>query len=47
MGYEGVKAIVHHQEGQTVSKHVDTGVELITQDSLKDPKIRELVDSQI
>ncbi len=47
MGYEGVKAIVHHQKGQTVPKHVDTGVQLITQDSLKDPKIRELLDSQI
>jgi len=47
MGYEGVKAIVRHQKGQTVPKEVDTGVELITQDRLKDPKVRELLDSQI
>jgi hypothetical protein len=30
-----------------VDKQVDTGVELITQDRLKDPKIQELVKSQI
>ncbi|MDI9433522.1 MAG: substrate-binding domain-containing protein [Planctomycetota bacterium] len=47
MGYEGVKAIVRHMQGQTVPKEVDTGVELITQDRLADPKVRELLDSQI
>ena len=47
MGYEGVKAIVRHQKGETVAKQVDTGVELITQDRLSDPKVRELLDSQI
>ncbi|UCD52763.1 MAG: substrate-binding domain-containing protein [Phycisphaerales bacterium] len=47
MGYEGVKAIVRHQKGETVPKEVDTGVELITQDRLSDPKVRELLNSQI
>lgn len=47
MGYEGVKAIVRHVQGQTVPKEVDTGVELITQDRLADPKVRELLGSQI
>jgi ribose transport system substrate-binding protein len=47
MGYEGVKAIVRHMQGQTVPKEVDTGVELITQDRLADPKVRELLGSQI
>jgi ribose transport system substrate-binding protein len=47
MGYEGVKAIVKQQKGETVPKEVDTGVELITQDRLSDPKVRELLDSQI
>ena len=47
MGYDGVKAIVRHQKGETVPKQVDTGVELITQDRLSDPKVRELLDSQI
>ena len=47
MGYEGVKTIIRHLEGQKVPKEVDTGVEVITQDRLSDPKIRELLDSQI
>jgi ribose transport system substrate-binding protein len=47
MGYEGVKAVIRHLKGEKVDKQVDTGVELITQDRLKDPKIQELVKSQI
>jgi ribose transport system substrate-binding protein len=47
MGYEGVKAIIRHRAGQPVPKEVDTGVELVTQERLKDAKIRELLDSQI
>jgi len=47
MGYEGVKAIVRHLKGESVPKQVDTGVELITADRLSDPKIMELLNSQI
>ena len=47
MGYEGVKAIVRHLQGEQVDKRVDTGVELITKERLSDPKIRELLESQI
>jgi ribose transport system substrate-binding protein len=47
MGYEGVKAIVRHLKGEAVPKQVDTGVELITKDRLSDPKVKELLDSQI
>lgn len=47
MGYEGVKAIVRHIKGEPVPKQVDTGVELITADRLSDPKIMELLNSQI
>jgi ribose transport system substrate-binding protein len=47
MGYEGVKAILRHIEGESVPKEVDTGVELITQDRLSDPKVMELLHSQI
>ncbi len=47
MGYEGVKAIVRHIKGEPVPKEVDTGVELITADKLNDPKIMELLNSQI
>jgi len=47
MGYEGVKAIVRQIKGEQVPKEVDTGVELITKDRLSDPKIKELLESQI
>jgi ribose transport system substrate-binding protein len=47
MGYEGVQAIVRHLEGKPVPKEVDTGVELITAEKLNDPKIMELLSSQI
>ncbi len=47
MGYEGVKAIVRHLQGQKVDKQVDTGVDLITRDRLSDPKVKELLKSQI
>ncbi len=47
MGYEGVKAIVRHIKGEPVPKEVDTGVELITAERLSDPKILELLNSQI
>jgi ribose transport system substrate-binding protein len=47
MGYEGVKMIVRHLRGETVPKQVDTGVELITKERLSDPKIKELLASQI
>lgn len=47
MGYEGVKTVIRHLRGEKVDKQVDTGVELITRDRLKDPKIQELLKSQI
>jgi len=47
MGYEGVKTIVRHIKGEPVPKQVDTGVQVITQDRLNDPKVRQLLDSQI
>ena len=47
MGYEGVKAICRRLEGKEVPKDVDTGVELLTQDRLSDPKVMELLASQI
>ena len=47
MGYEGVKAIVRQIKGEQVPREVDTGVELITKDRLRDPKIKELLESQI
>ncbi len=47
MGYEGVRAIVRHLRGEQVPKEVDTGVELITGARLSDPKVMELLNSQI
>ncbi len=47
MGYEGVKAIIRRLNGNEVPKEVDTGVELLTQDRLSDPKVMELLESQI
>jgi len=47
MGYEGVKTIIRHLKGEKVDKQVDTGVELITRDRLKDPEIQDLLKSQI
>jgi ribose transport system substrate-binding protein len=47
MGYEGVKAIVRHINGEPVPKEFDTGVELITTDKLNDPKVMELLNSQM
>jgi len=47
MGYEGVKAICRNLDGKEVPKEVDTGVELLTQDRLSDPKVMELLESQI
>jgi ribose transport system substrate-binding protein len=47
MGYEGVKTIIRHLKGEKVNRQVDTGVELVTRERLKDPKIQELLKSQI
>jgi len=47
MGYEGVKTIIRHLQGEKVDKQVDTGVELITRDRLSDPKVQELLKSQV
>jgi ribose transport system substrate-binding protein len=46
MGYEGVKAIATFRKGQPVEKRVDTGVTVITRDSLTDPKIIDLLKTQ-
>ena len=43
MGYEGVKAIAMTLKGETVPKKIDTGVEIITTESLNDAKIQDLL----
>lgn len=46
MGYEGVKAVVMAINGKPVPKKIDTGVMLITKESLNDPKVKALLRLQ-
>lgn len=43
IGYEGVKAMVDHLHGQAVPERVDTGVHLITPDTLNAPEIQKIL----
>ncbi len=44
MGYEGVKAVVASLDGRQVPKQLDTGVQLVTKESLEDPQIKSLLN---
>jgi ribose transport system substrate-binding protein len=46
MGYQGVKAVVAAIKGQPVQKKIDTGVTVVTKDSLSDPVIQKLLNIQ-
>ena len=43
MGYDGVTTIVKYIKGEKTPITIDTGVELITRNNLKDPKIKALL----
>jgi ribose transport system substrate-binding protein len=43
MGYLGVLTMVNHLLGQSVEKRVDTGVTLITAETMVDPAMQELL----
>ncbi len=43
IGYMGVKTLVDHLRGKQVPRYIDTGVELVTRERLKEPAIRRLV----
>jgi ribose transport system substrate-binding protein len=43
MGYLGVKTMVTHLKGGTVEKTIDTGVHLITRDTMDQPEMKELL----
>lgn len=47
MGYEGVKTIVAHLEGQEVEKRIDTGVVMITPENLNDEESQRLLNPPI
>jgi ribose transport system substrate-binding protein len=46
MGYIGVRTLVDKLNGKEVPKSIDTGVELITVERLKEPKIKALLNMQ-
>ena len=43
MGYEGVRSVVLSRQGKELPRRQDTGVQLITKDSLSNPEIAALV----
>jgi ribose transport system substrate-binding protein len=47
MGYLGVKTMVAHIRGQPVEKRIDTGVALVTPETLDEPATKELVNPPI
>jgi ribose transport system substrate-binding protein len=44
MGYEGVRHLVRHLDGESVPASVDTGVVVVTADQLADPAIQKLLE---
>ena len=46
MGYEGVKAVALHNNGQSSPRLIDTGIEVVTSESLTDPNIIRLLGLQ-
>ena len=46
MGYLGVKTMVDHLQGRPVPKTVDTGVVLVTAETLADPAIQALISGK-
>jgi ribose transport system substrate-binding protein len=43
MGYLGVQTMVNHLLGRPVEKRVDTGVTVITAETMNDPAVQELL----
>ena len=47
IGELGVKTLVEHLRGASVSRRVDTGATMVTPDNMDEPEIRQLLDPQI
>ena len=47
MGYLGVKTMVAHLHGQPVEKRIDTGVALVTPETMEQPAMKELTNPPI
>ena len=43
MGYQGVMTLVEHLQGKPVEKRIDTGVVLVTKETMDDPSVKELL----
>jgi ribose transport system substrate-binding protein len=46
MGYEGVKVVALHNNGQSSPRLINTGIEMVTSETLTDPKIMRLLGLQ-
>jgi len=47
MGYLGVKTMVDHLQGRAVEKRIDTGVHVITRESMNQPEMKELLQPDL
>ena len=47
MGYLGVKTLVSHIRGEQVPRRIDTGVRLVTPDSMNQPEVKELLQPDL
>jgi ribose transport system substrate-binding protein len=47
MGYLGVKTMVAHLKGESVDKKIDTGVTLVTKETMNDPEVRDLLQPDL
>ena len=47
IGYLGVKTLVEHLRGESVTRRIDTGSTLITADNIEKPDIRDLINPDL
>jgi ribose transport system substrate-binding protein len=47
MGYLGVKTVVTHIRGGAVERRIDTGVHLVTRETVDRPEMKELVEPDL
>jgi ribose transport system substrate-binding protein len=47
MGYLGVKTMVSHIKGEKVERRIDTGVRLVTRDTMDQPEMKELLQPDL
>jgi ribose transport system substrate-binding protein len=47
MGYLGVKTMVAHLHGEQVERRIDTGVHLVTRETMDQPDTKELIQPDL